>query len=517
MSNSAAGAPVDAPEPLDTELAAAPPVVGERGRRILWMIGLLALLLRLILLPLGHWWDLTVDYNVFIDLARNHSPYETFSYLSHIARSAEWDTVYEYYAYPPVPLYIYYPLAKLYILLHPHAQYFIAVSGSYAVPNLTPDFFFLFKLPIWIADFLVAALLARMSGTVRGFRDYLLNPYVLLISGAWTFDAIMLLGLVGGIYAIYRGKILWSGIALAFGTMVKFFPALAVPVVVIYLLKKKRPFREIVLFVLSYIVACTVFLGPFLKGVMEVVSFHGVRPGGGMTWQFIWTAGALYRDPEQLRPILDALAVFGMPALLIVLLLAYWYCWQTEMTLNRMVITALAGFFVGSKLINEQYALLIIPFLWLEAYRAGGVWRWFYRLCWIIPLGFAVFRVPIDRFFWLFYHMVLKDKANITITTGMTGFEWTMIPWKHPVYAQLIGLVLALGFFLLSFAMMFWPAKAPARLARLRRPFSGQGSQEREGGTVLERLERASEKSVSGDGSGVSKPRHSEAGTSLSP
>ena len=103
---------------------------------------------------------------------------------------------YEYYAYPPAPLYIYWPLAHLYAWLHPTATYFIPVSGTFAVPNLTPDFFFLLKLPIWIADFLVAALLARMSGTIRGWRDYLLNPYVLLVSAAWTFDAIMLLGLV---------------------------------------------------------------------------------------------------------------------------------------------------------------------------------------------------------------------------------------------------------------------------------------------------------------------------------
>ena len=157
----------DFAEALDIELPRPPALVGTRGRRLLWMIGLLALFLRILLLPLGHWWDITIDYNVFIDLAKNHSPYDTFTALSHIARAAGWDDAYEYYAYPPAPLYIYYPLAKVYYLLHPHANYFFVVSGSYAVPNLTIDFFFLLKAPIWIADFLIAALLARMSGTVR--------------------------------------------------------------------------------------------------------------------------------------------------------------------------------------------------------------------------------------------------------------------------------------------------------------------------------------------------------------
>ncbi len=472
----------DLPEPLDAELPAAPAIVGVRGRRLLWMIGLLALLLRVLLLPLGHWWDLTIDYNVFIDLIKNHSPYDTFTYLSHIARASGWDTVYEYYAYPPVPLYIYFPLAKLYGLLHPQADYFIAVSGSYAVPNLSLDFFFLLKAPIWIADFLIAALLARMSGTIRGFRDYLLNPYVLLISGAWTFDAIMVLGLVAGVYAIYRGKMVHAGIALAFGTMVKFFPAIAVPTVLIYLIKKKRPFKEIVLFLASYGVACLIFLGPYLQGVLTVLGFHGTRPGGGMNWQFLWTAGDLFPFSDYLRPVLDTLSVFGTPTLAITMLLAYWYIWWAEMTLNRMIIVTLLGFFIGSKLINEQYALLIIPFAWLEAYRLQGAWRWIYRLFWMIPLAFAIVHVPIDRFFWLFYHMIWKDGAAITVT-GITGFEWSMIPWKHPAQVERIELILACSFFGLALVAMFWPARWPkqfqhfAREADISEPQQGTDQQ----------------------------------------
>lgn len=455
----------DSPEPLDAELAAPPALVGVRGRRLLWMIGLLALLLRILLLPFGHWWDLTIDYNVFIDLIKNHSPYDTFVTLSHIARSARWDSVYEYYAYPPVPLYIYYPLAKIYGFLHPHATYFIPVSGSYAVPNLTIDFFFLFKAPIWVADFLIAALLARMSGTIRGARDYLLNPYVLLISGAWTFDAIMVLGLVAGIYAIYRQKMVWAGIALAFGTMVKIFPVIAVPTVLIYLIKKNRPFKEIALFLAAYGAACLIFLGPFLQGVLTVLTFHATRPGGGMNWQYIWESSQLFVNTD-LQSVQSTLSVFGTPMLVIAMLLTYWYIWQVEMTLNRMIIVTLAGFFIGSKLINEQYALLIVPFVWLEAYRLQGVWRWIYRLFWMIPFAFTVVHVPMDRFFWLFYHMIWRDRAIITVT-GLTGFEWSMIPWKHLAVAEEMGIALGFGFVGLALVTMFWPVRWPRRLRRV--------------------------------------------------
>lgn len=428
-----------------------------RGRRIVWMIGILALAIRILMLPLGHAWDLTIDYNVFVDLMHNHSPYDTFNYLSNIAIAAQWDKVYEYYAYPPIPLYIYYIPAHIYGFLHPHAQYFIAVPGTYAVPSLTLDFFFLFKFPIWIADFLIAALLARMSGSIRGFRDYLLNPYVLLISGAWTFDAIMVLGLVVSVYAMYKSKFILSGVALAFGTMVKFFPVIAVPTMVIYMIKKNRPIREIIIFLVSYGVACLAFLGPFWQGVINVLTFHASRPGGGMNWQIIWNSWALFPNDNGLWSILVAIGAFGTPLMIITFLLAFLYIWKTEMSLNRMIIVTILALFVSSKLINEQYAMLLFPFALLEAHNVKGVWKWFFRLFWLVPLLFTTFHVPIDRFFWLLYYMVFKSRASITVFTGMTGFEWTMIPWKHLVYSQYITIVLGVGFTALALVAILWP------------------------------------------------------------
>ncbi len=455
-------------EGVDDELPAGPAIFGLRGRRLLWTIGLLALALRIILIPIGHAWDLTIDYDMFIDLARNHSPYDTFNFLAHIAQSAEWDHVYEYYAYPPVPLYLYYPLAKIFILLHPHATYFFPQSFSYAAPPLPLDFFVLFKLPIWIADFLIAALLARMTGLVRTARDYLLNPYVLLISGAWTFDAIMVLGIVAGAYFIYKQKYAYAGIALAFGTMVKFFPILALPTFLIYMIKKERHIKDILIFLASYGIACLVFLGPFLQGVLEVLSFHSGRMGGGITWQVIWSAWAFYPPNLDLNPLRLAIGDFGTPILLIVLLLTYWYIWQREMTFNRMIITTLVGFFIGSKLINEQYVLMLFPFVLVEAQRLKGIWRWFSRLFWIIPFTFAAIHVPIDRFMWLLYHMLLKGRAEIINTRGLTGFEWNAIPWQHPKDVQILQIVIALFFLAFCIVVFLWPPK-PIHYLRRRK------------------------------------------------
>lgn len=452
----------DDPQPLDDDLPEDPAIAGKRRRKLLWMIGLLAIALRIILLPIGHWWDLTVDYNVFIDLAHNHSPYDTMVYLSHIAAASGWDTHYEYYAYPPIPLYLYWPLAHLFAWLHPHMGYFIPLSGSFAMPSLPLDFFVWLKLPMWIADFAIAALLARMSGTVRGFRDYLLNPYVLLISAAWTFDCVMVLGLVLGAFWLQQGKFARSGVAMAFGTMVKFVPAIAVPTFVLYLIKRKRPLREIVLFLVSYGIACLIFLGPFLNGLLYVVSFHGGRVGGGMTWQMFWRLWTFFPRGTDLDPMSLAIGAFGTPTLVIVLLLAYWYVFVNEdMRFNRMIIVTLLAFFVGSKLVNEQYALVVLPFAFIEARQVGGAWRWLYRLLWIVPLAFAIMRVPIDRFLWLFYHMVLGTRADAIAVTGVTGFESAFIPWQNPQIDQISILVLGCAFFLLSVVGMVWPVRPP--------------------------------------------------------
>ncbi|HKV83295.1 MAG TPA: hypothetical protein VJN88_01985 [Ktedonobacterales bacterium] len=458
-----AGVMTDAPLPLDDGLAAPWVTVGARRRRLLWIIALLALALRLVLLPIGHYWDLTVDYNTFIDLAHNHSPYATMAYLSHIASASGWDTSYEYYAYPPVPLYIYFPLAHLYAWLHPAATYFIPVPGTHALPSLGLDFFFLLKLPVWIADFVIAAVLARMSGTVRGFRDYLLNPYVLLISGAWTFDAVMVVGLVLSVYWMQREQVGRSALALAFGTMVKFIPAIVAPTLVLYMIKKQRPVHEIALFVGAYIAACLVLLGPFLKGLLYVLSFHSGRVGGGMTWQQYWRLWKFFPPGTNLDPLSLAIGAFGTATLAIVLLLAYWHCYTADMRLNRMVIVTLAAFLVGSKLVNEQYALVILPFVWLEARQVGGAWRWFYRLFWIVPLVFAIMRVPIDRFLWLLYHMVFGARADVITLTNLTGFESPFVPWHNITLDQTSTAVLGVVFFALSVAAMIWPARAARR------------------------------------------------------
>ncbi len=455
-------------EPLDDGLPARRPFIGPRERRWLWGVALLALTFRLLLLPIGHPWDLTTAYNMFIDLATNHSPYDTLNYLNHVAVSAHWGTMYEYYAYPPAPLYLYFPLAKLFAALHPGATYFFPAEAQVAIPSLPWDFYLWYKLPMWIADFLIAVLLARMTGSIRSARDYVLNPYVLLVSGAWTFDSVMALGLLAGVYWVQQGKMTRAGLALAFGTMMKFFPALVVPTCALYLIKKKRPLRELLTFLGAYGLGCLVLLGPFWQGMLSTLSFHSARVGGGMTWEIIWQYQQIWPKSWHMPTTMaQAVAAFGTPTLAIVLLLAYRYVFLKEMSLNRMVIVTLLAFFIGSKLVNEQYALMLLPFVLIEAYQVGGAaWRWLYRLFWLIPLAFAAMRVPIDHFLWLFYGTVFGSRAaNVIALTHQTGFESPLTPWDMPRFVVVSLVLLGLAFFGLCVVAIFWPIPPITRIA----------------------------------------------------
>ncbi len=420
--------------------------VSPQARGLLWPIGLAALALRLALLPIGHWWDLTVDYNVFIDLGRNVSPYATMAWLSHIAQSAHWGSYYEYYAYPPAPLYLYYPLAQLFHWLHPSASYFFPVQGSFAMPSLPWDFYLLYKGPIWMADFAIAALLARMTGTAQGFRSYLLNPYVLLIGSGWTFDAMMVLGLLLGIYLLQRDRPVLAGIALGVGTAIKYVPVLLVPVGIIYLLKRERPVREVVAFVVSSVATTVLLIVPFWRGVLYVLQFQAQRNGGGMNWQVFFLLSPVLDPRANLDPLLQTFSSFGMPVLAIGLLLGYWYCTVAKLSLNRMVLLVLVIYLAATKLVNEQYVLVLFPFTLLEATQQGGIWKWLHRAFWGTALAFAIFRLPIDRLLWPLYHTVLGAKANVIALTGATGLDSSYIPWHSEHLDAYVVLTLGVWF-----------------------------------------------------------------------
>ena len=176
-----------------------------------------------------------------------------------------------------------------------------------------------------------------------------------------------------------------------------------------------------------------------------------------MNWEMIFFQPWLFPSSVDLNALQVAVASFGTPTLIIALLLAWWWTFTRDMSLNHMILITLLAFFVGSKLVNEQYALVALPFLWLEARRSGGVWRWFYHLFWIIPLAFAIMHVPIDQFLYTMYHTFFGHRADIVNATGITGFDYPILPWANSRLAPRIFTLLGVSFTVLSLVALFWP------------------------------------------------------------
>jgi hypothetical protein len=186
-----------------------------------------------------------------------------------------------------------------------------------------------------------------------------------------------------------------------------------------------------------------------------------------MTWVMFFRLSTLFPPGTKLDPLSLAVGAFGTPILIIALLLAYLYAFQSSrMGLNRMILVTLLAFLIGSKLVNEQYALVVFPFAFLEARRVGGAWRWLARLLWIVPLLFAIGRVEIDRFLWLLYRSIWGAAAKAIADTAKTGFSGQFIPWDNLSEQHIIILVLGVGFTVLCLVAFFWPLRPPIRTYR---------------------------------------------------
>jgi hypothetical protein len=220
--------------------------------------------------------------------------------------------------------------------------------------------------------------------------------------------------------------------------------------------------------------------------LLYVINLHSNRVPGGMTWIMFWRLSTFFPQGTDLDPMSLAIGAFGTPILIIVLLLAYLYAFQSSrMGLNRMILVTLLAFLIGSKLVNEQYALVVFPFAFIEARRVGGAWRWLARLLWIVPLLFAIVRVEIDRFLWLLYRSIWGAAAKAIAVTAKTGFSWQFLPWDNLNEQHLITLVLAVGFTVLCLVAFFWPLRPAIRTCRhlqaIETPSTGyQGGSPRE-------------------------------------
>jgi len=371
-----------------------------------WRLLLIGLAVRIVLSPLHHTWDSQTWWNAVAQIGAEPNPihaiqvpFDSARQMTDLASGSNQAPYFEYWAYPPGMLMLWWPLARLWTLTHGIMPQHFAAPDTFTAAAIPPLLSLGLKLPIIAGDLACAVLLAILGGATIG-RKYVLNPYVLLAC-LWTFDPLMLAFLLAGVLMAERGRWGWAGALLGIGGGVKFVPMLLVPVVALQAIRSsERPLRAAMLAVAGAVATFGVMCGPWWRGVADVLAFHGGREGGGMSWQAVWSA-VYWLDPlRDLEPIRLSLSPqLGALTLGTALLVTLWLAWLRGLDLLEMSLAIMLAYIAGSKLVNEVYALPAMALAMIVFQRRrqfGG--QAISTLLWLLPLCFAAVNVPLWGF-----------------------------------------------------------------------------------------------------------------------
>lgn len=391
------------------------------------------------------WWDVFVDLNSQPDPYRALAqPYETLRDLSFAARASREGMYYEYWAYPPAMLYVFYPLAKLYGLIDPSAHYLFARPGSFVTMAIPPAFSLLVKLPVIVADLLIAVILYRSAGA-RWALLYLVNPYVLLASN-WMFDGVMVLFLLLALRFAEKGHGAASGASMAVAISVKYMPAFLLPAFGTYFLRKSPvQWRTVGSFALTLLVLLILINGPFLEGLRFALEFQGQRYGGGMNWQAVWHAWAL-SNPDTRGMFLFTSGYIGTLTLPLGILWASVYLARKQLSLVDLCLVLSATYLATTKLVNEVYLLPLLPLLSVShARRPTELKSAAYWLGSLIPICWAAINVPAQGFL-----------VSVSMNQGMiTGdVAKSLFAAHREAVGQTLTVAIAVGGFLATCAFL---------------------------------------------------------------
>ncbi|HEX2910244.1 MAG TPA: hypothetical protein VH186_05505 [Chloroflexia bacterium] len=362
-----------------------------------WFLG--AILIRLLLIPISHHWDIQTWYSMFADFNFGRSPYDTMQTLSFETRLEYGYLYYEYFAYPPGLIYIYWPIAKLYALLDPNLNYSLGAPFSLVAPTTTWYFNYFFKIPVMLADLGIIVLLWKMGGSDIAKR-YALNPYILVVM-IWMFDPMMVFSLLWTVYSLERKKPYQAALALALGTVIKYVPLFILPAILLYLVRQKFTVFQLLKFCMVFGVVCAGLIIPFAKGTAFTFEFQTARVGGGLTWQHLfiflnaWFPAVL--NDFKATYISATVGAFILP---VGMLIVYAYTYRRNLTINSTVLVTVLGYLAFTKIVNEVYASAVIPFILLELQRnPHPVKERYYKVFWSIPLAWIILNVPLFQFF----------------------------------------------------------------------------------------------------------------------
>jgi len=333
---------------------------------------------------------------------------------------------YSDYTYPPfwmVVIASYYALGG--VLVDPHNPW---LGTSDLV------FYFFMKLPLIISS---AVLGLIISGIVRRLTSnsdraylaaslWLLNPYVIWSVGVGgMFDVIPALFSLLAIWFLLRDEDLLSALMLGLGVSSKTYPLLFLPVMLLYLRRKRCGLNSILRYLVLVSVLPILFSVPFLAQDSQsyiyantgYYSDHFPRPTGLTVFLGLWLIGL----DSQLITLLSQ-AAFGVAMVAVFLCMIGWL--EPDAVPIYGCLSLLMAFFATSKVVNEQYLLWALPLVIVDVSTHGSRRLALYHSLWILFLAHLFSNI----FFFNFFHESLKHFASESFR------RWTifwMNRWAH--------------------------------------------------------------------------------------
>lgn len=152
----------------------------------------------------------------------------------------------------------------------------------------------LVKLPIVLAFLWMARIIEKETGTVP-WKSWILNPFAVIVGVIWgQLDVLALAFMMQGVFFFKRDKSLLAGLFVSTGAVIKIFPVLILPYLLLRSRNRKAALLGVIvpvaigicLYGLSGSLSSDIYTILFGRGIP---TFFGVFFAQGLTWQLIVT------------------------------------------------------------------------------------------------------------------------------------------------------------------------------------------------------------------------------------
>jgi len=262
--------------------------------------------------------------------------------------------------FPALPILYYIQLAfySFYVLLRDSGftDLIFMYHSNYIVEGL------FLRIPLILSDIGIFALILRFTGKLRYAAFYLLNPFIIYLTGAWgTYDSLMMLPLVYGFILTSRNQKRLASMSFAISGLIKLFGFVPFGLLALENLVQKR-FKELALQLATFIGLTFLAFTPYLQSGLR--DFYS-----GFVLRFLGLSGAQTRAYNVVAALsglrftgTSPLAFLGIGAIAVLFIL---HARKSEFSLRSLLLWS------------------IVAAVWLDIFSQSEP-QW---LSWLIPMS----------------------------------------------------------------------------------------------------------------------------------